>query len=171
MAKAGTKTVYIGVESANPAALKEFNKGITQDIPFRAIDLLRRNGIEAFGSFILGGLNDTVATTLATIRHARKLNTAVAQFTILTPYPGTALYNEMAPLLRHRKWHLYDGVHLVFRHSKMPFVLMELLLILAYTGFYARGFGPLKKFFRAFAKNAPILKRVFGKAAPNGPQA
>ncbi|HMK56899.1 MAG TPA: radical SAM protein, partial [Dissulfurispiraceae bacterium] len=45
MAKAGTKTVYIGVESANPAALKEFNKGITQDIPFRAIDLLRRNGI------------------------------------------------------------------------------------------------------------------------------
>ena len=160
MAKAGAKTVYIGVESANPATLKEFNKGITQDIPFRAVDLLRRNGIEAFGSYILGGPNDNLSTTLKTIRHARILDTAVAQFTILTPYPGTALFKEMEPALRHKKWHLYDGMHLVFRHKKIPFVLMELLLIFAYTSFYARGLRSIRNFFKAFTKNALLLKKL-----------
>ncbi len=160
MARAGAKTIYIGVESANPATLKEFNKGITQDIPFKAVDLLRRNGIEAFGSYILGGLNDTISTTLATVRHARKLDTAVAQFTILTPYPGTALYNDMQPVLRHKKWHLYDGIHLVFRHRNIAFVPMELLLIWAYASFYARGLRSIKNFFKAFTNNSPVLKKL-----------
>ena len=163
MAKAGVKTVYIGVESANPAVLKEFNKGISRDIPFRAVDLLRRNGIEAFASYILGGLNDDVSTILATIKYAKKLDTAVAQFTILTPYPGTAFFREMEPVLRHRKWRLYDGIHLVFRHRKIAFVTMELLLISAYVGFYTRGLLAMKNFFRAFTKNAPLLKKIFGK--------
>ena len=160
MAKAGAKTVYIGVESANPVTLKEFNKGITEDIPYRAVDLLRRKGIEAFGSYILGGPNDNLSTTLTTIKHARTLDTAVAQFTILTPYPGTALFKEMEPALRHKKWRLYDGMHLVFRHKKIPFVLMELLLIFAYTSFYARGLRSIRNFFKAFTKNAPFLKSL-----------
>jgi anaerobic magnesium-protoporphyrin IX monomethyl ester cyclase len=164
MSKAGVKTVYIGVESANPATLKEFNKGITQDIVFRAVDLLRRNGIEAFGSFILGGTQDTLSTTLATIRHAKMLDTAVAQFTILTPYPGTALFKEMEPALRHKRWHLYDGVHLVFRHKNISFVLMELLLIFAYASFYARGLKSIRNFFKAFKNNTPFFKKVTGKA-------
>ncbi len=165
MAKAGVKTIYIGVESANPDTLKEFNKGITQDIPFKAVDLLRRNGIEAFGSFILGGLNDNFSKTLATIRHARRLDTAVAQFTILTPYPGTQLFDQMEPVLRHKKWHLYDGIHLVFRHKNIPFVLMEMLLIAAYAGFYARGIRAVRNFFRALKNNSPMLKNIFAKGA------
>ena len=159
MAKAGVKTVYIGVESANPVTLRQFNKGITEDIPFRAVDLLRRNGIEAYASYILGGFDDTLSTTLATIRHAKKLDTAVAQFTILTPYPGTALFKEVEPALRHKKWHLYDGIHLVFKHKNMSFVMMELLLIFAYASYYARGLKSIRNFFKAFTKNAPLLKR------------
>ena len=164
MAKAGVKTVYIGIESANPETLKEFNKGITQDVPYKAVELLRRNGIEAFGSYILGGLNDTVAATFKTIRFSRMLDTAVAQFTILTPYPGTQLFEQIEPLLRHKKWHLYDGVHLVFRHKNIPFIPMELLLIWAYTSFYARGLRAVRNFFRALTRNAPLLKKFFGKA-------
>ena len=164
MAKAGVKTVYIGIESANPETLKEFNKGITQDVPYKAVELLRRNGIEAFGSYILGGLNDTVAATFKTIRFSRMLDTAVAQFTILTPYPGTQLFEQIEPLLRHKKWHLYDGVHLVFRHKNIPFVPMELMLIWAYTSFYARGLRAVRNFFRALTRNAPLLKKFFGKA-------
>ncbi len=162
MARAGAKTVYMGVESANPTTLKEFNKGITQDTPYKAVNLLRQNGIEAFGSYILGGLNDNVAMTMKTIRLSMVLNTAVAQFTILTPYPGTALYKEIEPLLRHKKWHLYDGIHLVFKHRNIPFVVMEMLLILAYARFYTRGLQAVKKFFIAFKKNTPIFKRFSG---------
>lgn len=165
MAKAGVKTVYMGIESANPTTLEEFNKQRGDDLPQRAVELLKRNGIETFASYILGGLNDDVAAIFRTVRFARRLDTAVAQFTILTPYPGTDLYRKIEGTLRHKKWRLYDGVHLVFRHPKVSFVLMELLLIFAYASFYARGLRAVKGFFRAFTKNAPALRRLFGKAA------
>lgn len=159
MARAGARTVYIGVESANPSTLKEFKKNIAQDGPFKAVDLLRRHGVEAFASFILGGIDEDVRSVRQTIRLARELDTAVAQFTILTPYPGTALFKELSSSLRHRKWRLYDGVHLVFRHRKVPYVVMELLLIWAYVSFYSRGWTAVRKFFRALTKNSPLFKK------------
>lgn len=162
MASAGVKTVYLGVESANLSTLKDFNKSLKQDEPYQAVELLRKNGIEAFTSFILGGVHDDLSATLNTIRFARTLDAAVAQFTILTPYPGTAFFAEVEPLLRHRKWHLYDGVHLVFRHQHIPFVLMELLLLWAYARFYARGWRAIRNFFRALRNNNPMLKKIRG---------
>jgi anaerobic magnesium-protoporphyrin IX monomethyl ester cyclase len=164
MAKAGAKTVYIGVESANPATLKEFNKETTHDTPFETVNLLKRNGIETFASYILGGLTDDVKTIRETIKLARRLDTAVAQFTILTPYPGTHLYNEMRDILRHRKWHLYDALHLVFKHKKVSFVTMEMLLLWAYISYYARSWHAFKGFLRSFFKNTPFLRKyLLGK--------
>jgi anaerobic magnesium-protoporphyrin IX monomethyl ester cyclase len=165
MAAAGAKTVYLGVESADPETMKEFNKGMALDIPYRAVDVLKRNGIQAFASYIIGGLNEDVGTILRTLKFSRKLDTAVAQFTILTPYPGTALYHKIEGSLRHRKWHLYDGFHLVFRHSKVSFVMMELLLIWAYVSFYARGLGAVRGFMKVFIKNSRMLRRVMGTPA------
>ena len=165
MAESGAKTVYLGVESANPDTMKEFNKGITMETPFKAVDILRRNGIQTFASYIIGGLNEDVRTILRTVRFASKLDTEVAQFTILTPYPGTALYHKIEGSLRHRKWHLYDGFHLVFRHGKVSFVMMELLLIWAYVSFYARGLGAVRGFMKVFIKNSRMLRRLMGTPA------
>ena len=120
MAKAGARTVYIGVESPDPEALKEFNKNAEADAPSKAVALLKRHNLEVFASYILGGINDDTGAILRTIRFARSLDTSVAQFTILTPYPGTVLFNKLKDRLRHKKWRLYDGIHLVFRHHACP---------------------------------------------------
>ena len=164
MAKAGAKTVYIGVESPDPAVLKEMNKNAKADAPSKAVALLKRNGIEVFASYILGGVNDDIRAIFRTIKFARSLDTSVAQFSILTPYPGTVLFNKLKDRLRHKKWHLYDGIHLVFRHRNVPFVPMELLLIWAYVSYYGRGWRAVKGFLKAFVKNAPVLKLFYGKA-------
>lgn len=164
MAKAGAKTVYIGVESPDPATLREFNKNAKADAPVKAVALLKRNGLEVFASYILGGINDDIRAIFRTIKFARSLDTSVAQFSILTPYPGTILFNKLKTRLRHRKWHQYDGIHLVFRHGNVPFVPMELLLIWAYVSYYARGWSAVKGFLKAFIKNAPVLKLFHGKA-------
>ena len=161
MSKSGAKTVYIGVESVNPSTLKEFNKGLTTDIPQKAANLLKKNGIEVFASYILGGVNDDLRTMLATIKFARKLDTSVAQFTILTPYPGTTLHRNISGLLRHRRWHLYDGFHLVFRHGKVSFVMMHLLLIWAY---YARSRRAARGFMNALKNNMPVVRKILGKS-------
>jgi len=164
MAQSGAKTVYIGVESPNPDTLKEFNKNVKADTASRAVALLKRHNIEVFASYILGGINDDVKAILRTMRFARSLDTSVAQFSILTPYPGTLLFHKLRDSLRHRKWHLYDGIHLVFRHKNVPFVPMELLLIWAYVSYYARGWRAITGFLRAFVKNTPVLKLFFSKA-------
>lgn len=164
MAKAGAKTVYIGVESPDPETLKAFKKDALPDAAPEAVSLLKRNNIEVFASYILGGLKDDRGAILRTIRFARSLDTSVAQFSILTPYPGTALFDKLKDRLRHTKWHLYDGTHLVFRHEHVSFVRMELLLIWAYVSFYARGWKAIRGFLRALARNTLVLKRFCGRA-------
>ncbi len=163
MAKAGAKTVYVGMESPNPSTLMDFNKKITTDIAGKAVNILRRNGIEIFASYILGGINDDKRGVLRTIKFARSLDTEVAQFTILTPYPGTNLFNKLEGSLRHKKWRLYDGLHLVFRHKNISFVLMELLLIWAYISYYTRGWRAIKGFIKALVKNTPVLRLFYGR--------
>lgn len=163
MAKSGAKTVYIGVESANPEILKEFNKKIKTDTASKTIALLKRNGLETFASFIIGGLNDDTQSILRTIRFARQLDAEVAQFTILTPYPGTVLFHQLKDRLRHRKWHLYDSTHLVFRHKNVPYVLMQLLLVWAFLSYYARGWRAIKGFVKAIFNNTPVLRSLYGR--------
>lgn len=167
MARAGVKTVYIGVESASPATLKEFNKNVEEDTAYKAVQLLKKHRIEVFASYIIGGLNDGVSEILSTIRLAKKLDTEVAQFTILTPYPGTTLYAKLKSRILHQKWHLYDGVHLVFRHEKVPYFLMHLLIMWAYISFYARGSRALKGFVKALVNNTPVFKKFFKTEAEN----
>lgn len=163
MAKAGAKTVYIGVESPDPETLREYNKRIKTDTPSRAVALLKRNGLQVFASYILGGINDDAGKILQTVKFARLLDTEVAQFSILTPYPGTGLFSKLESSLRHKKWRLYDGVHLVFRHKNVSFIMMEFLLIWAYVSYYARGWKAIKGFIKAFARNSPILRLLYGR--------
>lgn len=163
MAKAGAKTVYIGVESANPATLQDFNKNIKTDAASRAVALLKKNGLQTFASYIIGGVNDDIKSILGTIKFARALDTEVAQFAILTPYPGTRLFKQIEGSLRHKKWHLFDSTHLVFRHKKVPYFLMQLLLVWAYLSYYTRGWKAVKGFFSAFFNNTPILRSLYGR--------
>jgi hypothetical protein len=40
---------------------------------------------------------------------------------------------------------------------------MHLLLLWAYVSYYARGWGAIRGFVKAFVKNTPTLKRFRGK--------
>jgi anaerobic magnesium-protoporphyrin IX monomethyl ester cyclase len=164
MAKAGAKTVYIGVESPDPETLRELKKDAAVNAPSEAVALLKRNKLDIFASYILGGMNEDPAAILRTIKFARSLDTSIAQFSILTPYPGTALFEKLKDRLRHKKWRLYDGTHLVFRHEHVPYASMQLLLLWAYVSFYARGWRAIKGFVKAFVKNTPILRVFWGRA-------
>lgn len=164
MAKAGAKTVYIGIESPDPATLKELNKNAGANAPSEAVALLKRHKLDIFASYILGGMSEDAAAILKTIKFARSLDTSVAQFSILTPYPGTVLFEKLKDRLRHKKWRLYDGTHLVFRHEHVSYVLMHLLLLWAYVSYYARGRASIKGFVKALVRNTPALKVFRGRA-------
>ena len=81
-----------------------------------------------------------------TSRFAKRLNTNVAQFSILTPYPGTAIYEQVKDrIFRWRApWSFFDMQHLVFKHDHLSFIRMEWLLLKAHLLYYTRS----KKGFR-----------------------
>ena len=140
MVKAGAKPVFIGVESSSTETLEALNKGIDVEGTVQAVEMLKRNGLEIHASYILGGLHDTVKTIHDTIRFAKKLDTNVAQFSILTPYPGTAIYQQVKDrIFKWRSpWSFFDMQHLVFKHDHLSFIRMEWLLLKAYLLYYTR---------------------------------
>jgi anaerobic magnesium-protoporphyrin IX monomethyl ester cyclase len=140
MVKAGAKSVFIGVESYNPKTLEEFKKGIDVENTIQAVEMLKRNGLEIHASYILGGLHDDARTIRETIRFAKRLDTNVAQFSILTPYPGTAIYEQVKDrIFKWRApWSFFDMQHLVFKHNHLSFIRLEWLLLKAHLLYYTR---------------------------------
>jgi anaerobic magnesium-protoporphyrin IX monomethyl ester cyclase len=140
MVRAGAKSVFIGVESFHSKTLEELRKGIDVESTVHAVEMLKRNGLEIHASYILGGLHETAGMIDETIRFAKRLNTNVAQFSILTPYPGTAIYEQVKDrIFKWRApWSFFDMQHLVFKHDHLSFIRMEWLLLKAHLLYYTR---------------------------------
>jgi anaerobic magnesium-protoporphyrin IX monomethyl ester cyclase len=138
MASNGSSMVYLGVESGNSETLRDIHKRGGEEYPADAIRILHEHGIEVFASYILGNLGEDRAMVQSTIDLAVRLDSDVAQFSILTPYPGTELHGQVADKIFTRRWKKYDGLHLVFRHPRINRHLLQYLLIKAYVRFYRR---------------------------------
>jgi anaerobic magnesium-protoporphyrin IX monomethyl ester cyclase len=140
MVRAGAKSIFIGVESFNPKTLEELKKGFEVENTVQAVEMLKKNGLEIHASYILGGLHETAEMIHETIRFAKRLNTNVAQFSILTPYPGTAIYEQVKErIFKWRSpWSFFDMQHLVFKHDHLSFIRMEWLLLKAHLFYYTR---------------------------------
>ena len=87
----------LGIESGVQRCLDAVGKKITPDKVRRAVKMIRANSdIFIEGLFILGIPGETRAEALETIRFATSLGLDMAQFSIMTPYPGSPLFDELA---------------------------------------------------------------------------
>jgi len=150
-ARAGARSVFVGVESARERVLRSYGKGISVDAAREAVPRLQAMGYEVLASYILGAPEETASDLRATIRHAAALDSDTAQFTILTPYPGTPLYDELRDRITDRDWSHYDSIHSVFRHDHLTRMELQLFLVRAYMAFYARSRKSVYGFYRFLA--------------------
>jgi len=153
MKRAGSKTIYIGVESASPQTLAELGKRMDLNTVIKAMEMLKRHGFEIFASYILGSPRDRAKDIHETIRFAKRLDTNVAQFSILTPYPGTALYEELKERIWTRHWSFYDSQHLVYKNKHVSFIRMEWLLLMANLLYYTRSKKAMQDVWRLAKKH------------------
>ena len=138
MAEVGAYMIFLGLESSNEEVLDAYNKNIGNDDQQKAVELLRKYGIEIHGSYIIGDIHETEEMINNTINWARKVNARTTQFSILTPYPGTALYEDISRENRflHKKWELYDALHPTIKLDNLKPEQVSKLLIKAYKKVY-----------------------------------
>jgi anaerobic magnesium-protoporphyrin IX monomethyl ester cyclase len=136
---AGLRAMSFGVEALSPAILKKAGRRPIPEAHQRTIvSHCRQLGIVTAAFFVLGFLEDDWDSVSATIDYATQLGPTVAQFKILTPYPGTPLFKRMQPLVFETDWQKFDGFTPTFNHPNLTTVQLRYLLGAAYTRFYMR---------------------------------
>jgi anaerobic magnesium-protoporphyrin IX monomethyl ester cyclase len=138
MARAGFSWTFIGFESGSQEALDAYGKKAEVTDAFKAMDILTENGVEVTGAFILGAPDETRQMMMETIEFAKRLNPRRAQFSVLTPYPGSKTYERMEDRLLTRDWSLYSGLEPIIDMDHVTPEEMRKIQIAAYSSFYGR---------------------------------
>ena len=91
MRRARIRGALVGVESVTPEGLKAVFKNFNDagEALVTRLQAFRSHGVHVLGSFIFGLPTDTPATFDATADLAQRAGVSVAQFVMLTPFPGT----------------------------------------------------------------------------------
>jgi len=122
MKKAGCSMIAYGVESGNQKCLEYLNKKTTIRQIEQAFEKTRRAGIKTMGYFILGIPVETYEESLHTIDFAKKIKADFAQFSILSPFPGTQLFSEAI----NKDWYKeIDAQNPMDKDLKRPVIISE----------------------------------------------
>ncbi|MFZ5563490.1 MAG: B12-binding domain-containing radical SAM protein, partial [Thermodesulfobacteriota bacterium] len=121
-AKSGGRYAFIGFESLSEQNLSRMNKSWNSPETYvQAIKKIHKKGINILGSFIFGLDDDDPGVFRRTVEFIRESRIDAAQFHILTPFPGTRLYEKMAADGRivSRDWGRYHTSDVVFSPASM----------------------------------------------------
>jgi radical SAM superfamily enzyme YgiQ (UPF0313 family) len=138
MAKAGCSVVCVGFESVNAKTLHAYQKNQTVDEIVHAIRSFRKKNIRIHGMFVLGSDEDSGRTVWETLRFAVRQRIDTVQMSVLTPFPGTKIYEmlERQKRIFTKDWSLYDGLHVVFHPNGLSAKELQQSVIKAYSKFY-----------------------------------
>jgi anaerobic magnesium-protoporphyrin IX monomethyl ester cyclase len=95
MEKAGCESLAVGIESGNERVQKVIQKKVTvQKIREQARMIANCSGIQITGFFMIGFPDETEEEIWDTLRLANELPLKRANFNVVMPIPGTAIFNE-----------------------------------------------------------------------------
>ncbi len=140
MAASGCHGVFIGLETLSDDTLRAQRKRtLAPSTYMRALQLLAEHGIEVNGSFVFGFDADGPDVFDRTLAFIVEQRLACATFHILTPYPGTPLFEQLdrEGRILTRDWSSYDTAHVVFRPRRMTPRQLEEGYRRAYKQLYA----------------------------------
>ena len=97
MGKSGCHFVFLGVESGSPRIQKLIRKGLNLAQLPEKIAILKRNGINGGGFFMIGFPGETREDIARTEHLALSLDIDVAAFSVLVPLPGSNIFAGLQP--------------------------------------------------------------------------
>lgn len=121
-ADSGCVSVFVGMESLDEDCLEETNKPFNRVQKFsQEIKMFHDHGIMVNPGIVFGFDNDDESVFERAVEFLTKNQVELAYFNVLTPLPGTALFDRYnkAGRIFDRDWAKYDGKHVVFNPSRM----------------------------------------------------
>ncbi|MFA5062575.1 MAG: radical SAM protein [Candidatus Omnitrophota bacterium] len=113
MKSAGLWAVKYGVESENQLSVDDCEKRLDLRKVTEIVGITKSLGIKTHLTFCFGFPGETDKSIRKTIDYSLKLDSDSAQFSILTPFPGTELFERLDNENRilTKDWSKYDGHH------------------------------------------------------------
>jgi radical SAM superfamily enzyme YgiQ (UPF0313 family) len=127
IADSGGKWIFIGMESIDPANLKDVNKGFNKPGEYAAVlERLAARNVYAITSFIFGMDNDTVGAAERTLEQVRTWPPGLPIFGLLTPLPATPLYKRLEKAGRlTRPKHWQEFIPFAMAHTPLKMSIEE----------------------------------------------
>lgn len=150
-AKSGCRGVLIGFETVYQEGINMISKAPVNKVETykEVVKGLHDKGIAINGTFMFGLDTDDADVFKRTVDFVQETNIDLPRYAIITPFPGTPLFNrlEREGRILTKNWTLYDAQHCVFQPSKLSPSQLEEGEIWAWEQTYKIG---------------SIVKRVFG---------
>lgn len=153
--KSGCLGMFIGLESLSAESLKEIGKKVNLVDIREAVAKIKRFGIAIEGAFVFGFDHDTEDVFAKTLEFAEEIRLEGAQFGVLTPFPGTKLYQELerANRIFERDWSKYTVNRVVFKPLQMSAARLQEGLDWAWRNFFS---------YRSIFKRIGLFRRHLG---------
>ena len=168
-AESGCKVLFFGIESVSEEQLQSMRKAIKEIEHLEsAFKKIKKMGILILASMIFGFDNDTKEIFNETVRFLIRNKVSIASFNVLTPYPGTKIYENFKNENRliTTEWMYYDHNTVVFKPINMTPYELQIGKINARKKFYSlssvikRSLGNLFNPLIYFAINYGHMKQV-----------
>ncbi len=143
MEAAGCDMLAVGIESGNERVQKSIKKKVTVETIREQVRMtVGCSKIKITGYFMLGFLDETEEEILDTIKLALELPLHRANFNIVIPIPGTAIFNELVQLGRVRiediNWDDCNCDQIAFKRDHVSDARLRQLRRSAYFRFFGR---------------------------------
>jgi len=139
MRDSGCIGLILGLESTKSPTLKEAGKRYASAEKYvEYIRKIQSYGISIWGSFIFGFDMDDWRDCMNVVRFAQRAGLCMSCYPILTPYPGTAIFEQFRRegRLLTQDWDKYNGATVVFQPKKMTVNELRHAQMAAFHEFY-----------------------------------
>jgi anaerobic magnesium-protoporphyrin IX monomethyl ester cyclase len=159
MSRAGINYLLLGVESQSQRNLDSFRKGTKPEDAVSAVRLLKQNGIFSQATCIIGERKDSHESIEGLRYFINELDPDLSIFMILTPFPGTDLYDEAKRngWIENRNWADYDMIHAIMPTESLSREQLQHELYKCYRSF----FGSWSRRMQGFFSKNRIKRRVY----------
>jgi radical SAM superfamily enzyme YgiQ (UPF0313 family) len=168
MRKAGGDVFYIGYETVDEATARQWHKGYQGEGSLRSrlledTAVLHDHGFWIHGMFVLGPQHtEGTARQIVDFTHDSRLESM--QISILTPFPGTPLMEQIRPHLVLKEfpgdWNYYDGAHCVYDHGRLGLERLQRVVLDAHQRFYRWGAWNLGRLRAMIEDRIPVRDKL-----------